>query len=110
MKARKALLAVAIIFAVFETIDIPHTGIPAAVVASLFYLLATWFWRRQSLVASILVGLLCLLEATQAHTYKGVSMPLKIVSTTVGIIGVAAAVGVLLDRIRSGRRLQEAHS
>ena len=110
MKARKVLLAVAILFAVFETIDIPHTGIPAVVVASLFYLLATWFWRRQSLAASILIGLLCLLEATQAHTYKGVSMPLKIVSTTVGIIGVAAAVGVLIDRIRSGRRLQEARS
>ncbi|HEY3463182.1 MAG TPA: hypothetical protein VGK62_07020, partial [Gaiellaceae bacterium] len=39
--------------------------------------------------------LLCLLEATQAHTYKGVSMSLKVVSTTVGIIGVAAAIGVL---------------
>ena len=110
MKARNALLAVAILFAVFETIDIPHTGIPAAVVASLFYLLAAWFWRRQSLAASILIGLLCLLEATQAHTYRGVSMPLKIVSTTVGSIGVAAAVGVLADRIRSGRRLQEARS
>lgn len=107
MKVRKALLAVAIVFAVFETVDIPHTGIPAAVVASLFYILAAWFWRRRSIPASILIGLLCLLEATQAHTYKGVGMPEKVVATTVGIIGVAAAVGVLVDRIRSGRRLQE---
>lgn len=110
MKARKVLLAVAILFAIFETIDIPHTGIPAVVVASLFYLLAAWFWRRRSIPASILIGLLCLLEATQAHTYKGVSMPLKVVSTTVGIIGVAGAIGVLVDRIRGGRRLQEVRS
>ena len=110
MSFRKLLLAIALVFAIFETTDIPHTGVPAAVFAVFFYLLAGWFWRRQSLAAAILIGLLCLFEATQAHTWTGVSLTEKVVSTTVGAVGVVAALGVLADRLRNRAALRGARS
>jgi len=86
-----------------ETIDIPHTGIPAAVAALLFFACAAWLWRRRSMIATTILTLLFLVEVTQAHTWKGASMPLKVYAMVTGTIGLIAAIGVLIDRIRSRR-------
>ncbi len=103
MNAHKLLLAVTLAFGITETIDIPHTGIPAAVFALLFFACAAWLWRRGSLVATAIVTVLLLVEVTQAHTWKGASMPLKVWAMVAGTIGLVAAVGVFVDRIRSRR-------
>jgi len=103
MKARKLLLAVTVVFAITETADIPHTGIPAAVFAGLFFACGAWFWRRASIVATIVLGLQFLLEVTSAHTWKGVPMPLKVSAMVMGTIGLAAVAGVLVDRVRQRR-------
>jgi hypothetical protein len=103
MNAHKLLLAVTLAFGLAETIDIPHTGIPAAVFALLFFACAAWLWRRRSLVATGIVAVLFLFEVTQAHTWKGVSMPLIVYTMVAGTIGLIAATGVFVDRIRSRR-------
>ena len=103
MNAHKLLLAVTLAFGIAETIDIPHTGIPAAVFALLFFACAAWLWRRRSLIATGIVALLFLFEVTQAHTWKGVSLPLIVYTMVAGTIGLMAATGVFIDRIRSRR-------
>jgi len=103
MNAQKLLLAVTFAFGITETIDIPHTGVPAAVFALLFFACAAWLWRRRSLVATAIVTLLFLVEVTQAHTWKGASMPVKVWAMVAGTIGLVAVIGVLVDRIRNRR-------
>ena len=103
MNAHKLLLAVTLAFGITETIDIPHTGIPAAVFALLFFACAAWLWRRRSLAATAIVTLLFLVEVTQAHTWKGASMPLKVWAMVAGTIGIVAAIAVFVERIRSRR-------
>jgi len=103
MNAHKLLLAVTLAFGITETIDIPHTGVLAAVTALLFFACAAWLWRRRSLVATAIVTVLFLLEVTQAHTWKGASMPVKVWAMVAGTIGLVAAIGVVVERIR-GRR------
>jgi hypothetical protein len=103
MNARKLLLVVALVFGITETIDIPHTGAPAAVFAVLFFGCAAWLWRRNSLVAAAILTLQFLVEVGDAHTWKGVSMPLKVSAMVLGTIGLAAAAGFFVSRIRRGR-------
>jgi membrane associated rhomboid family serine protease len=103
MNAQKLLLAVTLVFGVMETIDIPHTGAPAAVFALLFFACAAWLWRRRSLIATAIVTLLLLVEVTQAHTWKGVSMPAKVWAMVAGTIGLVAVVGIVVDRVRNRR-------
>ena len=103
MNARKLLLAVTLVFAVIETGDIPHTGIPAAVFAALFFAFGAWYWRRGSMVATIGLALQFLVEVTQAHTWKDVPTALKVVSMVLGTLGLAAVAGVLVDRARRWR-------
>jgi hypothetical protein len=103
MNAQKLLLAVTLAFGITETIDIPHTGAPAAVFALLFFACAAWLWRGRSLVATAIVTLLFLVEVTQAHTWKGASMPVKVWAMVAGTIGLVAVIGVLVDRIRNRR-------
>ena len=103
MNARKVLLAVTLAFGVTETIDIPHTGVPAAVFAFLFFACGAWYWRRRSMVATAILTLQFLVEVTNAHTWKGVSMPLKVYAMVAATIGLVAAVGVFVERIRNRR-------
>src|SRR5881396_257793 len=103
MNAHKLLLAVTIAFGITETVDIPHTGVPAAVSALLFFVCAARLWRRRSMIAATIVTLLLLLEVTQAHTWKGASVPLKVWAMAAGTIGLVAAIGVFIDRFRSRR-------
>jgi len=102
MNARRLLLAVALVFGITETIDIPHTGAPAAVFAALFFACAAWFWRRRSMIAVAVLTAQLLMEVTQAHTWKGVPLPLQIFTMVVGTVGLAAVVGVVVARFRRG--------
>ena len=105
MNARNLLLAVALCFGVTETIDIPHTGIPAAAFAVVFFACALWFWRRHSLLAAGVLSAQFLVEVTQAHTW-GVALPEEIFAMALGTIGLVAATGVFggaIDRRRARR-------
>jgi len=102
MNARNLLLAVALAFGITETVDIPHTGIPAAVFAVVFFACAVWLWRRGSVVAVAVLVLQFLVEVTQAHTWK-VALPLQIFAMTLGTVGLAAAAATLVARRRHRR-------
>jgi hypothetical protein len=102
MNPRNLLLAAALTLGVTETIDIPHTGVPAAVFAAVFFACAAWFRRRRSLVAVAVLSLQFLVEVTQAHTWN-VALAEEAFAMTVGTIGLVGAAGVLVERIRSHR-------
>jgi hypothetical protein len=94
VSARVAVTTVALVFAVWETTDIPHTGI-AGVFAILFYACAALLWARSSVAAAAVVAFLCLVEATQAHTWKGVGPTAVVAAEILGSAGMVAA-GALL--------------
>ena len=98
MNIRNSLLTIGIAFGIIETVDIPHTGVPAAVFALLFFVLTAWVWRRGSRIAAGLVGVLLAFEATQAQTWKGVPVAAKDVSMVLGSIGLAVVGAYVLDR------------
>lgn len=100
MTIRHALIAIALSFGVFETLDILDTGVPALVVAILFYLCAARLLRRSSPVPVVFVGALCILEATQAHTWKHASTATKDFAVVVGTAGIVAAAAFLLRFLR----------
>jgi hypothetical protein len=98
MNIRNAVVGIGLVFGVFETVDIPHTGIPALVFALLFFGLTAWVWRRDSRVAGSLVGVLLAFEATQAETWNGVSAAAKAVAMVGGSIGLAVVGAYVLSR------------
>lgn len=109
MNARNVLLAVTLMFGVTETIDIPHTGIPAAAFAVLFFACAAWFWRRRSLVATGILGVMFLVEVTQAHTWK-VALAQEVYAMVVGTVGLLAVAGVVVGRLRRSPQNQKGSS
>ena len=98
MTIRNAVVGIGLTFGVLETVDIPHTGIPALVFAVLFFVLTAWVWRRDSRVAASLVGVLLAFEATQAETWKGVSAAAKAVGMLGGTVGLAVVGAYVLGR------------
>jgi hypothetical protein len=98
MNIRNSVLAIGIAFGIFESVDIPHTGVPALVVALLFFGLTAWIWRRDSRSAAVLVGLLLALEATQAQTWKDVSGVVKAIAMVGGSLGLAVVGAYVLRR------------
>lgn len=98
MNIRNSVLAIGALFGIFETVDIPHTGVPALVFALLFFALAAWIWRRDSRIAASLLGVLLAVEATQAQTWKGVSPAAKDVAMVAGSIGLALVGAYVLGR------------
>lgn len=103
MNARKLLLVVTFVFAVTEAIDIVDVGIAAAIFAALYVLFGAWFWRRGSVIAVAVLGFAFLVEVTQAHTWKDTSTAVKIYAMVLGAIGLVAAAGVVVGRVRSRR-------
>lgn len=103
MNPRNALLAIAVAFGIWETTDIFDTGAPAAVFAVLFIAAAIWFWRRRSIPATILIAALCLVEASQAHTWKGAGQAAKMAAEILGTAGIVAAAGVVFARLHPSR-------
>jgi hypothetical protein len=103
MITRNAVLAVALAFGVMETTDIPHTGAPAAVFAALYLGCSLWLWRRGGRVVAVVIAALCAVEASQAHTWKGVSSALKGVAMTLGTAGILAAAAYLVVQSAAAR-------
>ena len=97
MNSRIALAAVALAFGIWETSDIPDTKAPAAVFAVLFLVCAALVLRRGSRIAALAVGLLCIVEATQAHTWKGAGETAKVAAEVLGSIGIALAAAYLVN-------------
>ena len=106
MTMRNALLAIALAFAVMETIDIPDTGAPAAVFATLFFACSIWLWRRNSRIAAIILALQFTVEATQAHTWKHASATTKDLSMALGTAGILVAATFLIRALRPSGRTQ----
>jgi hypothetical protein len=108
MNAGKALLAIALAFGIWEATDIPHTGAPAAVFAALFLVCGAWFWRRRSTAAALVIAALCSVEASQAHTWKGVGPATKLAAEILGTAGILAAAVVVTGALRTtARRLRQ---
>jgi uncharacterized membrane protein len=100
MNTRTAVLAVALFFGIWETTDIADTGLPALVFAVLFLGCAAWLWRRRSALAAVVIGLLCTVEATQAHTWKDAGASAKDAAMVVGTAGILASAAYLVRRRR----------
>jgi hypothetical protein len=102
MNIRNSVLGIGLAFGIFETVDIPDTGIAALVFALLFVGLTVWIWRRNSRAAAAVLGVLLAVEATQAQTWKDASLGAKAVAMVGGSIGLAL-VGAFV--LRTGGRL-----
>ena len=102
MNNRTAIVVTAAAFGVFETVDIPDTGIPALVFALLFFGCAAWLWRRGSRWSAALIGLLLAFEATQAETWRDAAAAAKGFAMVGGVLGIAL-VGSYLNVRRSPR-------
>jgi hypothetical protein len=98
MNIRNSLLATGIAFGVFETVDIPDTGVAALVFALLFFGLTAWIWRRDSRPAAVVIGVLLAFEATQAQTWKDASVVMKTVAMVGGSLGLAVVGAYVLRR------------
>jgi hypothetical protein len=98
MNIRNSLLATGIAFGVFETVDIPDTGVAALVFALLFFGLTAWIWRRDSRFAAAVVGVLLAFEATQAQTWKDASPAARDVAMIGGSLGLAVVGAYVLRR------------
>jgi hypothetical protein len=102
MSPRNLLLAASLALGITETIDIPHTGVPAAVFAAVFFACAAWFRRRRSLIAVAVLSVQFLVEVTQAHTWN-VAVAEEVVAMALGTIGLIGAAGVVFERVRNRR-------
>ena len=100
MTIRNALIAIALTFGIWETTDIPDTGVIAAIFAVLFYACSLWLWRRNSRIAAIVLALQFTIEATQAHTWKDASSTAKDAAMMLGAAGIAAALAFLARSLR----------
>jgi hypothetical protein len=98
MNIRNSVLATGLAFGIFETVDIPDTGVPAVVFALLFFGLTAWIWRRDSRPAAAVVGVLLAFEATQAQTWKDASLAAKDVAMVGGSLGLAVVGAYVLRR------------
>ena len=103
MNIRLTVVAVALVFGVWEAVDTLDTGAPAALFSVLFLLSALWLYRRSSRLAALLVLLLCTVEATQAHTWKDAGTLAKDAAMALGSFGMLAALVVLSRPSRTGR-------
>jgi hypothetical protein len=113
MTTRNALIANALVFGLWEAVDIFWIDVPAvaAVFAGLFLGCTLWFWRRDSVraVASLIV--LFAFEAAVAPSLKAMTVT-KAADLTLALLGVASGLAVLIasrhGKRSSGRGLAEA--
>ena len=100
MTIRNGLIAVAVSFGAWETIDIGDAGVFAAVFAVLFLVCGLWLWHRSSRIAALVLALQFTIEATQAHTWKDASTTAKDAATVLGATGIALALAFLARSLR----------
>jgi hypothetical protein len=103
MTIRNALIAVALSFGVWETIDIADTGAFAAVFAVLFFACSLWLWRRNSRIPALILGLQFTIEATQAHTWNDASTVAKDAALALGTTGMVVAAAFLARSLHTLR-------
>jgi len=108
MSIRNTLIAIALAFGVWETIDITDTGAIAAIFACLFFACSIWLWRRSSRIAAIVLALQFTVEATQAHTWKDASPTAKDAAMVLGLAGMLAAAAFLTRSLLPLRGNKEA--
>lgn len=107
MNTRHALLAVALVFGIWETTDIVDTGVPAAVFAVLYLACSLWLYRKGSVIAAGVIAVLCTFEATQAHTWKDAGTFSKTAAEALGTLGVLVAVAFVVQTVRARPRLSK---
>ena len=103
--ARTVLILTGLTFAIWEAVDVFWIDVPAvaAVFAVLFLACTAWFWRRDSLPAALAFVPLFAIEAGTAPTWKHVMTVTKVAGTSLGAIGLLAALAVLVAK-RQRRR------
>lgn len=99
MSARAALLAVGTAYGIWEAVDVFWIDVPAfaAVFALLFLAATAWLWRRDSRGAAVALLLLIGFETAVAPTLHAETVT-KASDIGLGLAGIAAAVGVLVQR------------
>jgi hypothetical protein len=102
MKARAVLLAAGALFGSIELQDIFRLGpwIFPLVFAALFFGFTAWYWRRGSLVAAGGLVALFVFEAAEAPGWLGTPVGTKVFCVAVSVLGVFAAITVLITRLR----------
>jgi hypothetical protein len=114
MIARIALIVTGLAFGVWEAVDVLWIDVPAvaAVFAVLFLGCTLWFWRRDSVPATVALMVLFAFEAAVAPSLKHVMTLTKVVDFALAIAGVTCAIAVLVAKRRAtrsaGRGLAEA--
>jgi hypothetical protein len=104
--ARTALILTGLAFAIWEAVDVFWIDVPAvaAVFAVLFAACTTWYWRRDSLPAALAFVPLFAIEAGTAPTWKHVMTVTKAAGVSLGVVGLLAALAVLVGKARQRRR------
>ena len=114
---RIALLLAGLAFGIWEGIDIFWIDVPevAAVFSVLFLGCTVWFWRRNSAKAVVLMAVLFAIEAAVAPSLHHVMTITKVAAFTLGVLGLASALAVLVlrrsaaaTRAQPGRRARTA--
>jgi hypothetical protein len=115
--ARIALVLTGLAFGIWEGIDTFRIEVPevAAVFSVLFLACTAWFVRRNSSKPVVVMALLFAIEAAVAPSLHDVMTITKVAAFTLGVLGLASAVAVLVlrrsaaaTRARPGRRARTA--
>ena len=101
--ARIALILTGLAFGIWEATDVFKIEVPeaAALFAVLFLGCTAWFWRRGSVRPVGLLAILFAFEAAAAPTWHHVMTITKVAAFTLGVVGLASAVAVLVTRRRA---------
>jgi hypothetical protein len=106
MKARAVLLAAGTLFGSIELQDTfrLEVWVFPLVFAALFFSFAAWYWQRDSLPAAGGLVALFAFEAAEAPGWLGIPVGTKVFCIAVSVVGIFAAVTVLLTRLREVRQ------
>jgi hypothetical protein len=107
MKARAVLLAAGALFGSIELQDIFRLDvwIFPLVFAALFFGFTVWYWRRDSLVSAGGLAALFVFEAVEAPGWLGTPLGTKVFCIVVSVVGIFAAITVLITRLRGVRQI-----
>jgi hypothetical protein len=106
MKVRAVLLATGTLFGSIELQDIFRLGewMFPLLFAVLFFGFTAWYWRRESPAAVGGLASLFVFEAAEAPGWLGIPVGTKVFCITVSVVGIVAAVTVLVTRLRGVRQ------
>lgn len=112
MKVRAVLLAAGTLFGSIELQDIFRLGawMFPLVFAVLFFGFTAWYWRRDSRAAVGGLVALFVFEAAEAPGWLGTPVGTKVFCITVSVVGIFAAVTVLVTCLRGVRQTSRQRS